>query len=168
LRGSAPRFAPRVVPLRTARKPAFLNSQLKKAVRNPAFSPFSAVQSGKISAKALTAAVRIGILAVMNTLERLIAVADAYIEATRMKPSTVSFRFLGHTTKLQALRNGSGFESGNADGALRLFVSNWPEGEPLPAILVEWCKITFPQDLQDRAESSADFQPKSAASGDQV
>ena len=89
----------------------------------------------------------------MDTIERLISVADLYIEATGTRPSTASLHALGHSRKLHALRNGRDIQVRFADAAFQWFAINWPEEEPLPAILSEWCAANFAAGVQRRAAS---------------
>lgn len=95
----------------------------------------------------------------MDTISRLIAVADLFIETTGMKPSTVSHRAFGHTRKLQDLRNDKDIRARFADQAFEWFVHNWPVEDALPAILTEWCAVSAPKSLELRAHRVARRSP---------
>jgi hypothetical protein len=87
----------------------------------------------------------------MDTIERLIALADLYIDLTGLKPTTVSLRAFHHTAKLGALRSGSDIRVRFAEEAFKWFAANWPKGEPLPVMLTDWCAINFAEALARRA-----------------
>ena len=89
----------------------------------------------------------------MDTIERLISVADLYIEATGTRSSTVSLHAFGHSRKLHALRSGRDIQVRFADAAFQWFAINWPEEDPLPAILSGWCAANFAAGLQRRVAS---------------
>ena len=101
----------------------------------------------------------------MSTIDRLIAVADAYIEKTGSKPTTVSLRAFGHTTKLAALRSGRDIQARFADAGFQWFVLNWPEGQELPAILEEWRQTNCPEGLQRPSALSENLSGAPGGSG---
>ena len=95
----------------------------------------------------------------MDTVERLIAVADVDIDVTGMKPATVSLRAFQHASKLQALRNGSDIQVRFADEAFKGFAAHWPRAQPLPDILIAWCATHFAEALKRRAVAARPLQP---------
>jgi len=101
----------------------------------------------------------------MSTIDRLIAVADGYIEETGAKPTTVSLHAFGHTSKLAALRSGSDIQVRFAEAGFQWFATNWPEGKPLPAVLIEWCASHFPQGLQRQPALLVDLSAEPDAGG---
>jgi len=89
----------------------------------------------------------------MNTFDRLIAVADAHIAQTGSKPTTVSLRAFGHTTKLAELRSGRDIQVRFADASFQRFASR-PAEQSLPAILPERRQANFPHSLQHSSSRS--------------
>tara|TARA_R110002049_G_scaffold23545_10_gene83668 strand:- start:52466 stop:52714 length:249 start_codon:yes stop_codon:yes gene_type:complete len=64
----------------------------------------------------------------MNTIENLLAVADAYKRASGIEfDRTVSHRVFGDSKKLSALRTGSDITLRRYNDALLWFSENWPE-----------------------------------------
>ena len=63
----------------------------------------------------------------MNAIERLLRVADAYCVAKQASLSQASWRALGDTKKLAALKSGRDIQVKRCDGALTWFSENWPE-----------------------------------------
>ncbi|WP_280322187.1 hypothetical protein [Sulfitobacter faviae] len=72
----------------------------------------------------------------MNTIETLLAVADAYKRASGVEfDRTVSHRVFGDSKKLSALRAGSDITIKRYNAALVWFAQNWPEGIEKPPAL---------------------------------
>lgn len=72
----------------------------------------------------------------MNTIENLLAVADAYKRASGVEfDRTVSHRVFGDSKKLSALRSGSDITIKRYNAALVWFAANWPDGKKKPPAL---------------------------------
>ena len=72
----------------------------------------------------------------MNTIESLLAVADAYKRVSGVEfDRTVSHRVFGDSKKLSALRAGSDITIKRYNAALVWFAENWPEGSEKPPAL---------------------------------
>ena len=68
-------------------------------------------------------------LPIMNTIENLLAVADAYKKASGLSHDrTVSHRVFGDSKKLTALRDGSDITTRRYNDAMVWFSENWPDG----------------------------------------
>jgi hypothetical protein len=69
----------------------------------------------------------------MNTIENLLAVADAYKRASGVDfDRTVSHRVFKDSKKLTDLRSGSDITLRRYNDAMRWFSENWPEGSDRP------------------------------------
>jgi len=84
----------------------------------------------------------------MSPIDRLLAVADAYIAQTGSRPTTVSLHAFGHMTKLAALRPSRDSQVRLADASFQRFAINGPDGQALSVILFEGRQTNFPQSLQ--------------------
>lgn len=74
----------------------------------------------------------------MQTIETLLAVADAYKRAAGVDhDSTVSHRVFGDSKKLGALRTGADITLRRYSDAMRWFDQNWPEGASRPDCLAD-------------------------------
>lgn len=72
----------------------------------------------------------------MNTIENLLAVADAYKRASGVEfDRTVSHRVFGDSKKLSALRTGSDITIKRYNAALVWFAENWPDDKKKPPVL---------------------------------
>ncbi|MBA3576218.1 MAG: hypothetical protein H0W39_01180 [Sphingomonas sp.] len=68
----------------------------------------------------------------MIEIAHLLAVADAYKQATSLEDVTVSHRLFGDSKKLAALRTGSDITLGRFNAALHWFSANWPAAAVWP------------------------------------
>lgn len=75
---------------------------------------------------------------VMQTIDDLLAVADAYkIAAAVERDRTVSHRVFGDSKKLSALRVGAGIDIRRFNSAMEWFNENWPPATRRPKQLTD-------------------------------
>ncbi len=69
----------------------------------------------------------------MSLTDQLIAVANAYSEATGTSLSTLSTKLFNGGGRLTAIAAGGDLNTRNFENAMRWFSENWPDGSPWPA-----------------------------------
>jgi hypothetical protein len=70
---------------------------------------------------------------IMNLVDQLLKVSDAYANARRLSLSTVSTRVLGDGKRLPALVNGADISVRRFEQAMQWFSDNWPDDGRWPA-----------------------------------
>lgn len=65
----------------------------------------------------------------------LLAVIDAFAEATSVKDVTLSHRIFGDSKKIAALRGGADITLGRFNAAMQWLSDNWPEGAEWPGCI---------------------------------
>lgn len=69
----------------------------------------------------------------MPFTDQLIAVANAYSEATGTSLSTLSTRLFNGGSRLAAIASGGDLNTRNFENAMRWFSENWPDDAAWPA-----------------------------------
>lgn len=69
----------------------------------------------------------------MTEISHLLAIADAYKEATGLEDVTLSHRLFSDSKKLAALRNGADITVGRFNASMVWFSDHWPENAVWPA-----------------------------------
>lgn len=69
----------------------------------------------------------------MIDIAHLLAVADAFIEATSVKEVTLSHRLFADSKKLTAMREGADITVGRFNAAFMWLDANWPQGAVWPS-----------------------------------
>jgi hypothetical protein len=72
----------------------------------------------------------------MIEIAHLLAVIDAYRNATGVEDTTVSYRVFDDSKKIAALRSGSDLTTSRFNAALAWFASHWPDGAQWPVDVV--------------------------------
>jgi hypothetical protein len=69
---------------------------------------------------------------VMNDIQKLLIVFDAYVALTGQAPSTVSTRFMQRGARIGDLRAGGDMGSRTIQKIIKTFSEQWPVGAPWP------------------------------------
>jgi hypothetical protein len=83
----------------------------------------------------LTEAVEIPITSFMRLKDQLLVLARAYLAATGLKTTTLSWRLFSDTNKLDAILAGKDLQVGRFENAMVWFAANWPEDAPWPEMV---------------------------------